>query len=260
MLLLLVLPYALVWTRAPGTGGVLTAITLSVLVLFYFACVDAKMLHASGQTRLSLSRERIRRSEEAVGVAKIIFGGAAFVLSLIVSLFAWPIGLSLLLALAVLATLDIATRRWPMRLVELALPAGMLAVPFLLLRVFASTMLDGGGVAMLTLAGGLMLAGYVLLCLIRDEQLDRGERRVTTATTLGGEGALLVWVLYVAAAMAMLIGGASAGWWGWGAPAVLPLAGMLVVWMVTLGAVGLATGLWFAAAAITAIVLNVATL
>lgn len=258
-MLLLVLPYTLVLTRAPGTGGSLAAIALGFAVLYYFACVDRRVAANSGQLRLAMRRDRALVNEDVFSLAKVLFGAAAAVLALLLLAFVrWPVGLTLLAALGVIALLDAISDRWPMRLVELALPAAMLGLPYVLLRWFASPLLDHGGYAVLTLTGGLLMAGYVLLCLMRDVRLDAGERRVTTATTLGPDGALAVFVLYAGGAMALLIG-YGAGW-GLGAAAVLPLAGMIVVWLASIGWTGYAVGLWYLAAAVAAIVLNLATI
>ena len=58
----------------------------------------------------------------------------------------------------------------------------------------------------------------------------------------------------------MLCAGSAAGYWGWPLPAVLAFAAMIVVWLTSLGVAGLAAGLWFIAAAISAVVLNLATI
>jgi 4-hydroxybenzoate polyprenyltransferase len=259
-MLLLILPYALAWGRSMESGGVLAALTLAAAVLYYFATVDARLASSSGQLRFALHRSRNRVDRLALDTAKPLFAGAAAVLGLVLLAVSPWLGLAALLSIAIVALLDLSPRRYPMRLVEFAIPLGVLVLPLMIARLVSDRVQSAEGTVHLILIGAFMLAGFIVLCLARDEQLDRGEGRMTTAVIFGSDGALLFFLLYAASAIGILIMGVAMGLWAWPTASVLPAAAMAAVWLAAMKAPSTAAALWFLAGAVVAVLLNVNTL
>lgn len=107
----MVLPYALLWARAADSGGVLMALLVTALLLFYFACLDEIYTARLDETRLGFVRERGRVDPQAATIAKYLFGGTAKVLAIIL-LFVQPwVGLAGLIALTAIWIASLSTKR-----------------------------------------------------------------------------------------------------------------------------------------------------
>ncbi len=284
----MVLPYALLWARGADSGGVLMALMVVALALFYFASLDEMHVRELDETRLGFRRERGRVDPEAVGLAKYLFGGTAKVLALVL-LFIQPwIGLLGLAALTAIWIGSLRTRRWPVKTLwaEVLVPLCVLMLPLIVVGFFADRAIDaspGSRVELLGITGGLlspsvqlatvigtgMLACYLLLCAMRDEPADRGTGLVTTVTMLGRTTAGLVFFLIAASTTALAIRGASAVVlyggtdpdalrmaWPWSIAAFCAVLSMLGVLLTAEREEPLAVGIWGAGSIAVAVFLN----
>lgn len=294
----MVLPYALLWSRAAESGGAVTALLVVALLLFYFACLDEIHTTRLDETRLGFRRGRGRVDPEAVTIAKYLFGGAAKVLAIIM-LFLQPwVGIAGLIALTVIWLSSLSTRRWPVKTLwaEILIPLCVLMLPMILIDLAAERAIDSwfesGATAaqrleLLGVAGGLvspatrlatvigtgMLACYLLLCAMRDEPADRGDGMITTVTTIGRARAGFVFFLIAAATAALAIRGASAivayggieiamlrMVWPWSIAAFATVLAMLGVLLSSEREEPLAVGIWGAGAIAIGVFLNLSVI
>ncbi len=111
----------------------------------------------------------------------------------------------------------------------------------------AETQLLSHGVFWATIIGALALSVYVLLCLRRDEPLDRGEGLRTTATRLGRASTSFDVIVMLGALVLLAAYGAHHAWWGpW--PAVIAAWGaVLTAWASASRRDDTAVGAWFIA-------------
>lgn len=292
---LMVLPYALLWSRAADSGGVLMALMVTALVLFYFACLDEIHVRHLDEIRLGLIRQRSRIDPQDIGIAKILFGGTAKVLAIVLLFAELWVGVMGLAVLTLLWVSSMQTRRWPVKTLwaEVLVPLTALTLPLILIGWFAErgvragldaplnaaqraewTGVIGGlvspGVQLATIVGAAMLAGFLLLCAIRDEPADRGEGLVTTPTMLGRGRAGLAFFAIAAAAATLAIRGAAAPLqygdpamfadgrmvWPWSIAVLVTILSMLGVLLSAEREEQTAVGLWGAGTIAVAIVLN----
>ncbi len=269
-LLLLTVPYTILWTQAAASGGWLTVLAHAALVLYGFACFDALMLDRAGEVRLGLRRERGAIDPEHLEICRIVTGATAGVLGVILLVVEPWVGVSVLAALAILALLSLgrpADRpRWAMRWLEVILPVAALLLPALVIRSYAASLVASdpeaggamsGSVLLATLLGAVMLAGYVLLCFLRDEDADRGEGFSTTATILGRGGATVVLFLIFALASLVAIRGTGLGAWAWPLGMGVAVLGMFTLWASAQRAGAIAVGVWAAGSAVIALSLSI---
>lgn len=112
------------------------------------------------------------------------------------------------------------------------------------------TVLMSHGVVAATVLGALAMGAYVLLCLRRDEMLDRGERLVTTPTRFGRPFAGVLLVVMLGAAIGIAAAGVSAGWWteaGWWCAAIAAWGAVMTVWAAASNRDDTAAGVWYLA-------------
>ncbi|MFG0293428.1 MAG: hypothetical protein ACF8MJ_09790 [Phycisphaerales bacterium JB050] len=288
----MVLPYALLWARSADSGGVLMALMVVALALFYFASLDEMHVRYLDETRLGLRRERGLVDPEAAGLAKYLFGGTAKVLAFVL-LFIQPwIGLLGFVMLTAIWIGSLRTRRWPVKTLwaEVLVPLCVLMLPLIVVGFFADRAIDvslaqrdqmlgitGGlvspSVRLATVIGTGMMSCYLLLCAMRDEPADRGVGLVTTVTVLGRTGAGLAFFLIAAATTALTIRGASAVVaygdteaellrmaWPWSIAAFAAVLSMIGVLLTTEHEEPLAVGLWGAGAVAIAVFLNLSVI
>lgn len=294
----MVLPYALLWTRAAGSGGTVTAFIVLGLLLFYFACLDEIHTSRLDETRLGFIRQRGRVDPQAATTAKYLFGGTVKVLC-IVMLFLQPwVGVVGFTTLAIIWFSSLSRRRWQVKTLwsEILIPLCVLMVPLIFVELAANVVVDSrfeaaphsqilnqflgvhGGlvspaVRLATVIGAGMLACYLLLCAMRDEPADRGDGLVTTVTMLGRARSGLAFFLIAAATAALTIRGSSAivtyaGFeadalrfaWPWSVGAFSAVLAMFGVLLTAEREDGLAVGIWGAGTIAMGVFLNLSVI
>jgi len=273
-LLLLVTPMAIVWARSPSSGGALMVIAHALLVLFYALSLDGAFLREGLDPRLGLSRDRFAIDPQRLSGARSLVAFALVLVTLGLLFVSLRVGV-LAGAVGVLIALTTGSARsgggsrrfflaelvWavvalvgPALFIGLAgwsVPAGE---PGATERVMPEADVAG------TIVAAFMLGGYILLCLIRDERVDRIDGLRTTATVFtrgGAAGLLAIWALGAAALSAW---GSAEGSWSWPVPAVCAWTALLTFWAVGAGRDELATRLWWLGSAATGVVLCVSLL
>lgn len=268
-ILLLVTPMAIVWARSPSSGGALMVIAHALLVLLYAMSLDAAFLREGLDPRLALSRDRYRIDPLRLGGARSL---VAFALALVTLglLFVSPrIGV-LTGAAGVLIVMTTGSARGPggtrrFFLAELVWAVAALVGPALFIGLGAwgavrapgaapTGVMPGADVAG-TLVAAFMLGGYVLLCLIRDEQADRIDGLRSTATVFGRAGAAGLLAIWALGAVALSAWGSAHGAWGWPVAAVCAWSALLTFWAVGAARDALAVGVWWAGSAATGVLL-----
>lgn len=273
-LLLLVTPMAIVWARSPGSGGALMVIAHALLVLLYALSLDAAFMREGLDPRLGLTRDRFRIDPLRSRGARTLVAVALVPVAIGLLVIAPRIGV-LTVAAAVIIALSTANARGPgasrrFFLAEVVWAVVALIGPALFIGlagwnagrnateppVGVMPEADVAG----TLVAALMLGGYILLCLIRDERIDRIDGQRTTATVItrpGAAGLLAVWAL---GAVALAAWGAAAGSWDWPVAAVCAWAALLTFWALGAERDSLAVGLWWTGSALTSVLLCVSLL
>lgn len=287
----MVLPYALLWARAADSGGWLMALMVTALLLFYFACLDELHTVRLDETRLGFLRERGRVDPEAVGVAKYIFGGTAKMLAIILLFVELWVGVMGLTVLTLIWLGSLRVRRWSVKTLwaEMIVPLAVLMVPLILVDWFSTRAIQlrtgspnvdapelmgvvGGlvspGVQLATILGAAMMAGFLLLCAMRDEPADRGIGLITTPTMLGRGRAGVAFFAIATAAVVLAIRGSAAAvqygdeamvgqmLWPWSIAAMVAILSMLGVLLSAEREEPLAVGVWGAGTIALAIFLN----
>lgn len=266
--LLPVTPYAAVWARSPHSGGWLMVVAYSLLILFYWLGLDAAFMRRGREPRLALVRDRFRVDPLLVPIARTVAGLALAVSVAALLIVATRIGVVLAVAAVVAALLGRVPRNrsrfflaeWVWAVVALIGPAVFIGLwgwsPPAGLAEPPSLVMPARDVAG-TIVGGLMLGGFVLLCLVRDEVIDRAAGLRTTATALTRGGAVGLLALWAFGAAGLAVWGVSEDAWGWGAGAACAWTALLALWALGARRDGLAAGVWFVGASVTAVLMSV---
>lgn len=260
-MLFFTLPYAWLWTHAApagevhGTGGLLTVVVHSLLMLFYFACADVRQLRAGRMRRLTVWRNFEPPNTDALETARARLGVLIVFVCLVQLLVAPVVALVSLAVLALIAIMTLTGGERVHRLrylsAEIIWPVALLLLPMALLadrgrRALAS--IEPGADPQLieslsgtiiydeaisaTILGALLLCAFVLLCLIRDRAFDASERMVTMAVLLGRELAITAAFLALCVSLVIANVAVSYGSWGWHTPAVLAIGAMITAWLL----------------------------
>jgi hypothetical protein len=294
----MVLPYALLLTRAAGSGGTVTAFIVMGLLLFYFACLDELHTSRLDETRLGFIRQRGRIDPQAATTAKYLFGGIVKLLSIITLFFEPWVGIAGLAALTIIWLASLSTRRWQVKTLwsEILIPLCALMVPLIFVELVANARVSSRfettpssqplsqylgvynglvspAVRLATVIGAGMLACYFLLCAMRDEPADRGDGLVTTVTMFGRARAGLAFFLIAAATAALTIRGSSAivtyaGFeaeallfaWPWSIAAFSAILAMFGVLLTAEREDALAVGIWGAGAIAIGVFFNLSVI
>jgi len=294
----MVLPYALLWTRAAGSGGTITAFIVVGLLLLYFACLDEIHTSRLDETRLGFIRQRGRVDPQATTTAKYLFGGSVKLLSIGMLFFEPWVGIAGLIALALIWFGSLSTRRWQVKTLwsEILIPLCALILPLIFIELVANARVnsinetqpspqmlspllgvhDGlvsPAVHLATVIGAGMLACYLLLCSMRDEPADRGDGLLTTVTTLGRARAGFAFFLIAAATAALTIRGSNAivtyaGFeaealrfaWPWSIAAFSAVLAMFGVLLTAEREDAIAVGIWGAGTIAVAVFLNLSVI
>jgi hypothetical protein len=255
-LLAFTLPYAAAW--ADGDGKTLLTIAFSLLVIFHGTSLDTRAILESARPRLGLTRDRDLWNPPLIDRTRSI---VAALLALVTVLLLF-VSFRGAVAVALAAGIMLAFSAWNppragrvrMMFAEILWPGFMLIVPMILfswiLREDADAPVVGQAA---TGVGALMLAGYVLLCEIRDAALDAGKGRHTLATVLGRNLCTMVLFLVLAALLITTTRGVGLGLWPWWAPAIAGIAALVTLWSVAADAIDGVPPLWTAAALVIAL-------
>lgn len=272
-LLVFVLPPALLWAMTMDhAGGWVSVATLACLTLLWGAMVDGQFLTLGEDPRLALREDRDRFHYESVQLLRTLLGAASLVLSIVLLVLSWAMGVTALIGLVVLVLMGLLDggRRRPRRfwVSELIVPVAAVGLPLAIASLSARAALaealrrDGGvddqqvreamasisvipaGVLEGVILFGLMLGGFVLLLLLRDQAKDAGDGYQTTPTLLGREASAALLTLGMIAAVAVASVGVASGVWAWMAPVVVGGGAMCVVWLHAWRADGQAAFLW----------------
>ncbi len=246
-LLVFTLPPALVWfgfagnaDAGIGAAGILLVAAHALLVLFHVTSFDASTLAWGASPRLGMTGDREHWEPGLVDRVRMVYAALTGLIVAVLFFAAIFSPVSFWWVLLVLGALilvgvltggaDRPSRRWRMMFAEVLWPGLMLIVPL----VLAGWLLGDGDVGRrspaVTGVSSLLLAGYVVLCLLRDEALDFGEGQRTLATVLGRGGAAVVLFLLLCTLLVVTSRGTEFGWWGWPVAAVSGVAGLAAMW------------------------------
>ena len=251
-LLVLTLPPALVWfgyaggEGAPGeTGigaaGVLLVAAHCLLVLFHATSFDAATLAWGATPRLGMTGDREHWDPGLVDRSRMVYAAlTGLVVTVLAFASIFSSGVSFWWVIIVLGALvlvgvltggaDRASRKWRMMFIEVLWPGLMLVMPLILAGWLEGEGELGRRSPAVTGVSCLLLAGYVVLCLVRDEALDLGENERTLATVLGRGGGAVVLFLLLSALIVATSRGVEMGWWGWSVGAITGVAGLAALW------------------------------
>lgn len=250
-LLVFTLPYALMWSILPRSGGGLMVVIHALLVLFYGAHLDAAALSAGRDPALALFRGRERFDAGVVRGVRTLLAGALILSLIAMTIIQWQVGMfatGVFLCVALVAgriyrpTARSASLFWP----EITWPLFMLIVPALFIGAQAGAGSSSAAVGETvpawsmprpilgaTVLGAVNLAAYALLCQVRDRA--GGQR------TLGDTVILLV--LLFAAAM-LGVWGVEAAWWRWPGAVIGAWGALLTIFTLAREHTGYAVGVW----------------
>ena len=268
----MVLPYALLWSDVAGSGGVLAALLVVALLLFYFACLDELHVQRLDETRLGFVRQRGRVDPEHATIAKYLFGALAKLIAIVLLFTQFWAGFVGLIVLTLIWISSLGTRRWQVKTLwaEILIPLCAIMLPIILIGFFASGLLTPAD-RLATVVGTAMLAGYLLLCAMRDEPVDRGDGLVTTPTLLGRMRSGLLFFAIAAVATTLTIRGASAivayppgsdpvvtvsTAWPWSIAVFVAILSMFGVLLTAEREDSLAVGIWGTGAIATGVFFN----
>ena len=291
----MVLPYTMLWSPVAGSGGVLAALLLIALLLFYFACLDAMHTARLDETRLGFVRERGRVDPELAAISVYLFGAIVKVLALVMLFTQFWVGLAAFIALPLIWFGSLSTRRWQVNTLwaEILIPLSALMLPIILVGFFSRGAFDalfeqaptgaereawmgvaGGllspGARLATVIGSAMLAGYLLLCALRDQPADEGDGLITTATLLGRMRCKMLFFGIAAVATLLAIRGANAVVtyggadptqalvmaWPWSIAVFVAILSMVGVLLTSEREDALAVGIWGSGTIATGVFLN----
>jgi len=273
-MLFFTLPYAWLWTQASpagdvhGTGGLLTVLNHSLLMLFYFCCADLGQARAGRMLRLQPWRSFELPDPDVLETTRahlaVLIVAVSFVQMFVAPLIA--VGSLVVLALIFVLTREMGARsmRSRYRFAEVIWPVALLLAPMALLagrghaalrsameqsdtlalQELSGTLISDAGVAATGL-GALLLCAFVVLCLVRDRVHDASDGARTIATSLGRDGAVaaLFFALFAAVILSNVF--AAGGAWSWHVPAVLAIGVMVSLWLLAQRDEAGATGFFF---------------
>lgn len=258
-LLVFTLPPAMVWFGLGGEGsggvdfrtaGLLLVIAHSLLVLFHVTSFDAATLNWGGVPRLGMTGNRDHWDPDLVDRARMVYAALIGLVTAVLLFANWRSALVVLIALILVGWLTggatKTSRRWRLLFAEVLWPGVMLLAPMVLAGWLVGARHGGLGTLSPPVTGlfAILLAGYVLMCLVRDESLDLGEGQNTVAVALGRGGAAVVLFLLLSALMVVSSRGVDMGWWGWPVAAVSGVAGLAGLWGVAAREGEGMTGVW----------------
>lgn len=258
-LLVFTLPPAMVWfgmggTTSEGVGfgaaGFLLVFAHSLLVLFHVTSFDAATLSWGGVPRLGMTGDRDHWDPDLVDRARMVYAALVGLVTAVLLFASWRSALVVLIALILIGWLTGGatkrSRKWRLLFAEVLWPGLMLLVPMVLAGWLVAARHAGLAELSPPVTGlfALLLAGYVLMCLVRDEALDLGEGQRTLTVALGRGGAVVVLFLLLSALMIVSSRGVEMGWWGWPVAAVSGVAGLAGLWGVAARDGEGMTGVW----------------
>lgn len=259
-------PYAMMWSHADRSGGVLMAVAHALMLLYFLVTLTDNALDEGHDPRVALIRDRSLYNRGVTGVARVMLGMLS-VLSGLLLLVSTPwAGVAVLVAtllITVTAGPLNALRGRRFELAELTWPLAILILPVVLIKMFArqaaaddtTTQVLNPGVIPAATLGATMLAGYLLLCMLRDEAADRGIGLRTTPTLLGRKGACATLLLWFGLAILLAGWGASRGYWHWSVTAVTGFGAIASAFLAGSRNDGWSVGVWWLAHLAAAIIM-----
>lgn len=264
-------PYAWLWSHASDSGGTLMVVAHALLVLCYFVNFTDATIDAGQDPRLTLLRDRMMYSRRATEIARHAIAGLVVIVGVLLVLSEFWVGVMTLVALALVVAMRSGLTRRKLELAEIVTPAAMLVAPMVLVHRFArgavkaaEAKAETAGEAAVALSeqamaatwlGSIMLAVFVLLCLLRDEASDRGLGLRTTVTLLGRTAATVFLFVWLTLAMVLAVWGSTHGMWDWKIGVVVGVASCAAAATATGRMEGYGVGLWWVAHAVVAIML-----
>lgn len=265
-------PYTILWADAERSGGALLVVGHAVLLLLFLSVFTARTLRAGQEPRMAVVRDPGMFSVDAAERASFVLTAVAVIVgpALLIG-HAW-LSVTVLLSVVLIHALTRGVRPGMrgMEFAELTWPAAVLIGPLTLVHLLERRAIAravegiegavagpalGAGVGAATLLGALAMAVFVVLCILRDEQSDRGIGARTTATILGRAGATAFLFLWMSLVLVLAAWGGVNGLWSWTVPAILGVAAAACSWLTASRVEGYAVGLWAAAHALVAMIL-----
>lgn len=270
-MLVFAVPYAWLWSHASDSGGTLMVVAHALLVLCYFVNFTDATIDAGQDPRLALLRDRVMYSRRATEIARHVIAGLTVIVGVLLVVSEFWVGVLTLVVLAlILLTRGGLTRR-KLELAEVVAPAAILIAPMVVLKSFARGAVKAAeakgaesaetAVALsdqalaATWLGAIMLAVYVLLCLLRDEAADRGLGLRTTVTLLGRTGGTVFLFVWMALGVALAMWGSTHGMWDWKIGVVVGVASAIAAWTTAARVEGYGVTVWWLAHLMVALLL-----
>lgn len=256
-------PYAWLWSRADHSGGTLLIVAHALLALCYFVNFTDATVDAGQDPRLALIRDRVMYSRRATEIGRHAIAGLVVIVGVLLLISQPWAGVTTLAVLAlILVTRGGLTRR-KLELAEIVTPAALLVAPMVLVHRFSS----GAGEAVVnagklsdqamaaTWLGAIMLAVFVVLCLLRDEAADRGLGLRTTVTMLGRTTATVFLFVWLTLGMVLAVWGSTHGMWDWKVGIVVAIASCVAAYTAAARVEGYGVTVWWLGHASVALML-----
>lgn len=258
-LLIFTLPPAILWfsttpaaDAAVPSAFVATIIILahSLLILLHATSFDVLTLRAGATPRLALSANPESWNLDNAERLRVVYAlllGVCILLLLVTSITAAAaVAVAGILVGLLTGGINDETRRWRMMFSEVLWPGLMLLTPMIILGWMYSGISEQALAitAPATGVAAVALAAYVLLCLIRDQSIDAGDRLPTTATLLGRAGVTTILFVLLCLAIVLTSRGVGWEWWHWPTASITGIGALAVFWCVSSGSEDSAPALW----------------
>ncbi|HVZ94151.1 MAG TPA: hypothetical protein VG797_06545 [Phycisphaerales bacterium] len=265
-LVLLTLPYALLWKDLPGSGGATFIIVYAMLVLYYGTNLDLSTVAARRDPPIALFRGRETLDPDFLAAARTFLIGLIIIGLIGLTIIQWRLGLVatamfffIMFFGGVFARSGKPRSFWP----ELLWPITFLIFPAFVLGAQgdpATSMTDEAiaprqwsmprPMQAATVLGAMLLCAYILICQLRDRIADASIGLKTPATLSRASGAAILGLILFAV-IGLACWGAAGPLWTWLVPALIAWGAVLTILALAREADGWAAGTWAATAILT---------